>query len=225
MKKTNSISINILSVFVILICVFLTCVGGTNSWFTSHVNNVEILVDIGDLKLSVYQDINSVKTKLITNQEEAEKYDGPKSNYVVLNKSIAPDEEIDLILTLSNEDAGTSSMYIRYKLEVYSRGVDGDTLLDVNLNGYTEPSTEGQGQAGFVYDQASGWYYYKDKNSTSNALFAKDATASLMTSFTIPYSNFVETDGDRIITNSDTVYLKLIVDASVFQNFSEQQGG
>lgn len=221
MKKTNSISINILSVFVILICLLLICVDGTNSWFTSQVNNVHILVDVGTLKLSVYQNIDDVQTKLLTDEEDIGDYNGPTSNYVVLDKMIAPDEEIDLVLTLSNEDSGSSSMYVRYRFEIYSRGVEQDTKLDVEINDYTAPVSGTGAHAGFVWDESTEWYYYKNETATANALFAKNATAKLMESFTIPYSSFMDVNGDMIITNSNTIYIKLIVDASVYQNFSE----
>lgn len=201
-------------------CVLLSCVDVTNSWFTSEENNVHILVEVGTLKLSVYQDINGVETKLLADSEEIGDYQGPTSDHVVLNTMIAPDEEIDLVLTLSNEDAGTASMYVRYKFEVYVRGIAQDIKLKTQLNNYTVPVTGSGAHAGFVLDESTGWYYYKNESATANALFAKGATAILLESFTIPYDSFMSPQGSMLQTYSDTVYIKLTIDASVSENFS-----
>ena len=120
-----------------------------------------------------------------------------------------------LTLILSNEDQGSASMYVRYKFELYKRTQTTDVLLTTTLAGYTAQSSS---QKGFKLNTTDGYYYYKD-TAGANTLFEKNATATMMTSFTVPYSAFVDQNGTMLISDCDTVYIKLIIDASV-ANFS-----
>ena len=66
-KNKSTISINILSVLIILMSVFIAVVGSTNSWFTSkQENGVQIIINVGDLKLNLYQKIKDEETQQVT---------------------------------------------------------------------------------------------------------------------------------------------------------------
>ena len=71
-KQTTSISINILSVFTILICLFISSVSLTNAWFTSDKNEgVLIMINVGKLQLNLYQNIDDEETKILTDEENS----------------------------------------------------------------------------------------------------------------------------------------------------------
>ena len=214
LKKTKDISINILSVCIILVCLLLSCVGSTNAWFTSeHDQGVEIIANVGDLKLKLYQNINDSDVEILTNQKNAA---SANKQYVQLNSVIAPDTDIDIVLKIANEDLGSTSMYLRYKFELFSRGVESDTLIPCEISGYTKPT---EATNGFTYNESEKYYYYTD-NVGNKALFQKGASALLMESFQVKYSNFIDADGDFKLVNSDALYVKLTIDASVTAAFA-----
>ena len=224
-KKSNSISINILSVFVILISLLLVTITGTNAWFsTNQLNGVEIQVQINNLNLNVYQkelvennnykaDENGKKLlRWIPSHEqnlEFETDDDAKTNaqYINLSGEIKPDVNVPLTLVLMNEDLGQTTMHIRFKFELYVRGVDADSEIITEISGFTAPGAK----PGFV--KANDGYYYYQNSSGVNQDFVGGTSVNLLTGFTVPYSSFVEEDGDMIIKDSNTVYIKLIVEA------------
>ena len=208
-KKASSISINIVSAFVILLCLLLGVVNPVNAWFTdAHKNGVKIVVDIGDLKLKLYQNSKSTANEIFTNEDNLA---NSTTQYVTLSGEIKPDTNVGLTLILSNEDQGSASMFVRYKFELYRRTQTTDVLLTTNLSGFTAQSGS---QKGFKLNTTDGYYYYKNTTG-ENALFEKNATATIMTGFTVPYSAFVDQDGTILAADCDTVYIKLIIDASV----------
>ena len=213
-KKTKPISINILSVFTILVSLLLSCVGITNAWFTSEKQNgVKIIVSVGAFQLNLYQDIDGEDTKILTNKDN-ETSTSPQ--YVDIGDKILPDTPIELDLTLINEDSGSAAMYVRYKFEVYARGVNSDMLIPCTIAGFTQQT---ETQVGFDLDESNGYYYYKDTDGT-NKLFTKGTSQTLMTTFTIPYSSFINSNGSLKLINSDTIHIKVIIDASSSQTFS-----
>ena len=73
MKKERWLSINIVSVLVILISLFTFSFYGVNSWFTqSHNEGVEIYVELSDIMLNVYQKIGGQNTLLTPINEEVD---------------------------------------------------------------------------------------------------------------------------------------------------------
>ena len=254
--KSTTISINALSVLVILMCLLLSVIAPVNSWFRdSHENGVQIIVDVGTLNLKVYQNALPTESEMQTNPTKNEifsnetntKYetdknedqtDNTKTNpqYIALGGEIKPDTAVPLKLILANKDEGSASMYVRFKLEVYARGFSGDTLLEgVTLSGYDVPlanATQDESAGGFVFNSADGYYYYQSYttetnfSNSNNARFAKDEDEIMLTHFTVPYSAFVcmENDnpnyGEFIIKNSDTVYIKLVVQGDISQTFA-----
>ena len=211
-KKIKGISVNVVSVFVILTCLLLSCVGATNSWFTSsHERGVEIFVSVGDLKIMVYQTIANNDVKIFTDQDNQTE---SSPQYVVLESVVAPDEDVDLILKVANEDPGSTSMYLRFKFELYIRGVESDTLLPCEINEFDMPTSTSNG---FTYKQ--GYYYYTDING-NNVQLARGTSAVLMESFNVSYGNFVNADGSFKYVNSETLYVKLTIDASAVDTFN-----
>lgn len=221
-KKTNSISINVLSVLVILVCLLLTIVTPVNSWFGDYSNNgVIVSVDIGDLKLKLYQnsvaDANEVYSNNVNNDYISDNSNQTQPKYLVLNGEIVAGEPVDLMLILANRDLGSASMYVRFKFEIYVRGASGDTKINgVTLIGYDVPNATVNG---FVEDISTGYYYYKN-SSGENALLGKGQSTTLMKKFQIPLSCFVGDDGTMIYSNCESVYFKLVIDASVNKNFA-----
>lgn len=212
-KKAHSISINILSAFVILLCLFLGAVNPVNAWFTdSHKNGVQIQVEIGDLKLKVFQNNASVAgNEISTNADNVE---NKTNKYIQLSGEIKPQTPVTLKLILTNKDTGSASMYVRYKFEVYTRAIGGDEKLEgVEIAGFVAPNGETKG---IVKD--GDYYYYRD-SSNANALFTKGSEVVMFETFTIPFSAFVDASGNMLITNNATIYLKLIVEASISQTF------
>ena len=236
-KKTKSISINILSVFIILMCLLIGVVGNTNAWFTSeHQNGIQIVVDVGDLKLKLYQNsIDENGNNLVYTYEENTENETDK--YVSLSKEIVPDVSNSLTLILSNEDKGSASMYVRFKFELYlrNRGTTADTKIASTISGYTAQASD---KDGFRYNSADGYYYYQSSTGASSTSFSNDyntklektKNATLLTSFTVPYIGMTDYDGTtflpgfvdasgNLVNGSETLYIKLTVEASVTTTF------
>lgn len=211
-KRKSSISINIVSALIILISLFIGIVGNTNAWFTSeHKEGVQIIVSVGDLKLNLYQKFTGdIKEYPVYTYAENNKETTTEKKYVSLDKKIIPDAENDLQLILKNEDAGSASMYLRFKFELFARGLDEDTLIPTTLGGidacfnYVEP-VEG--------DVNSGYYYYQNNNN--NTLFTKGTSVSLMTDFVVEFEDLVSSSGKLLNISSETLYIKLTIDASI----------
>ena len=93
----------------------------TNSWFTSSkYNGVQIMVDVGELKLKVFQNDASVKeNEILTNSKntEFETDENPNGtpntetspSYVNLTGKIIPGEWVDLVLILLRLDQNQSA--------------------------------------------------------------------------------------------------------------------
>ncbi|MBR4998387.1 MAG: hypothetical protein IKY10_00765 [Clostridia bacterium] len=215
LKKNSSISINILSAFIILISLLLCVVGDANAWFTSqHKEGVQIIVSVGDLKLNLYQKISASVTNQVYTYEDNNKEGATDKKYVSLSKKIVPDEQVDLELILKNEDKGSSAMYLRFKFELFARGENEDKLIQTKLVGT---------DSHFKYkeieqnNEDSGYYYYKTATSgtSKNAKFEQnDAGISLMTDFVVEYSSLL--NGENLINiSSESLYIKLTIDASI----------
>ena len=122
MKKSNSISINILSVFLILTCLLLALVGPTNAWFTDeHRNGIYINVTVSNLKIKLYQHISGEDVEIYTydkNEENAADNDESTGlQFVEVDGRINQDENVNIQLKLKNEDEGETSVYIRFRFD------------------------------------------------------------------------------------------------------------
>ena len=66
-KKTKSISINIVSVIIILTCLLLGLVTPTNAWFTDqHHDGIYINVTVSNLNFKLYQFISGEDVEIYT---------------------------------------------------------------------------------------------------------------------------------------------------------------
>jgi len=208
-KKSTTISINILSVFIILVCFCIGVVGYTNSWFsTTQKNGVQIIVDVGEMKLQLYQKLATQTNTIYTYDENQE---NGTTNYVVLDDEIIPDVLTDLNLVLSNEDRGSASMFLRFKFELFVRGVSVDRSIPIEIEGFAQP---GESSNGFVKRIVDGetYYYYQNDNGT-NEKFEKGATEiSLLTGFKVTYDTVL--NNSYLSSGSESVYIKLTIDAS-----------
>ena len=211
-RKKTSISINLLSVLIILMSVFIGIVGQTNSWFTaSHENGVQIIVNVGDLKLNLYQKIGS-NENIVYSYAENDKETTTEKKYITLSQAILPDEQVDLQLILKNEDLGSASMYLRFKFELFACGADSDRLIPTELIGVDE---------GFILreeilnDVNSGYYYYSEDGTTCGLFKQNTEGVNLMTDFVVNYEDMFSDSGELLNIASETLYVKLTVDASV----------
>jgi len=115
---------------------------------------------------------------------------------------------------LSNDDI--DAMVASLLDEVYKRGLTTDSLISgVTLGGFVAPNGANKGIV-----KEGDYYYYRD-SSNANALFTKGSEVIMMQNFTIPFSAFVDANGNMLITNSDTISLKLIIEASIYNDFIE----
>lgn len=191
-------------------------VGKTNAWFTSmHKDGVQIIVNIGDLKLNLYQKFAENDLRAVYTYKENNKDGATEQKYVSLSQKIVPDELVGLHLVLKNEDAGSSAMYLRFKFELYARGEDEDVLIATSLDGVDAHFEYKEYSAG---DVNSGFYYYKEsteKNSKNDQFEQNTTGINLMTYFKVEFESLVDASGNLINISSETVYIKLTIDASV----------
>lgn len=210
-KKSRSNSILIVSAIIMLITVLVGLVVPINSWFTtSHKPGIEFVVQIEDLKLKLYQ--NSVSAANLLNKLD----DGESTpRYIALSGEILPYQTNSLTLILANEDDGESSMYVRFKFELYALGVSSNTLLTTTLSGVTAPTSS---VAGFNLG-LDGFYYYQN-NSGTNQLFARQTSITLMQGFVLDCANFVTDSGQFLLNGSETLRIVLTIQASLTSSFN-----
>ena len=104
-------------------------------------------------------------------------------------------------------------MFVKFKFELYSRGLTSDELITTNLTGMGSP--EGSTDTLVLDNSAEGKGFYYLQNSLGNeVVLEKNKTLTLFTHFTVPMSEFISS-GTTGLTNSDELYIKLYVDASL----------
>ena len=204
MKKERWLSINIVSVLVILISLFAFSFYGVNSWFTqSHNDGVEIYVELSDIMLNVYQKIGSQNTLLTPINEEVD------ASHVILAGAIIPDEQNSLELVLGNDNKGSSPVYVKFSFELYARGIDSDKLIATTISGYTAQTSS---SAGFRYS-TDGYYYYADATGKA-AKLAANSTIDLMSGFEVGYDSLY-VNGGLLDLASESLYIVLTIDSSI----------
>lgn len=211
-KKTKSISINILTAVVILFSFLLATVGVGHAWFTSENHRgIQIVIDIGQLNLKLYE--NSIKTENQVFTNNTNESLGSAANYIDLNGKLMPDTNIPLNLFLTNEDEG-AGVYVRFSLKLVACKVTEDIEIPIEITIPTDSNIVKDGN----------YYYYTVKNvdnegkiyrdSTKDILFEKPedgiASIKLTESFSIPFSSFENSN----IHGGETVKLLLNVEGS-----------
>ncbi len=215
-KSKSTISINILSVLIILMSVFIAIVGSTNAWFTSkQENGVQIIINVGDLKLNLYQKTKDAETQEVTTKEiytYEQNTTDKTNNYIELNGPIIPGEDIALHLSLENKDVKSVPMYVRFMFELCVRDKTKDVKIPVTLKveGETGDASFGQKENASIND----YYYYQD-GSKNNVLFDKEASVDLMTHFKIDYDEMLKANGDINYFSSEAMYIKLTIEATL----------
>ncbi len=219
-KKTSSISINVLSAMVILLCFLLVAIQPVNAWFTStHENGIEIVdVFVGNLNLNLYQ--NSVSTDKIFTLTENAKPENKTKKYITLAGEIEPDVWVPLTLILANDDLGSSGMFVRFKFQLLLKS--NDKVVETSITTAQTPDTAIQPEnsvADWTYSNVDGWFTYSKGGNQS--ILNKGENTTLMTHLKVPLSAFEDVDStDSEITpinNSDTVYIRLTVEAQTTQ--------
>lgn len=187
-KRQGSL-INILSLALVLVCLFMPIIGSADSWFTySGSNVVQITASMSGIDIALYHTSVASGNVIKTNTENS---DAGTANYIPLNGAIHPDTVKPL--TLIVENTKETSVYVKFKFEVYADGLEGDTLIPCSIT-----------NSGFT--QSGDYFVYG--NTAAGTSIAQNGTATLMTGFTIAYEDF------ETIGNSETIKLKVEVIAS-----------
>ncbi len=203
-KNKKAISFNIVSIFIVLICLFVGIIGQTNAWFKTEQNNIEMTVIVGGLNFKLYHDSITEENEIYTNYANSVE---AVPSYIPLSGEIVPDKPVDLNLILANEeDVSSPDMYIKFSFKLCARGLSKDTEIATTLLGFENPTTD---IAGFVKD-TEGYYHYAKQNggSYTSVAFKGGTNATLMTQFKVSLEEFLKLKG------SETVKIDLIVEAS-----------
>ena len=183
-----------------LLCISLT---GTNAWFqVEKERKLYFDITISSVALKVYQ--NSIESN-----NELNKFADTTEKFVTLSGKFIPDQEVPLTLILKNADAGTDSLYLRYKIQLVNLSTGED--IPIELNGKTEGAA-----GGFV--EIDGWNYYQANGE--NAKYHQNEETYLLTSFTIPYSSFVDSDNVLKLNGGESVKFVLTIQTSEVNTFA-----
>ena len=195
-KRKQNISLNILLVAVMLLLVLTLSIGAGNAWFVTEQNRgLHLSVRVSEFNVLLEQLTNDNGTETATEVYTYKKNNREETNkYVVISQMLAPDEEINLKLRLTNKDQG-EGVYLRYSLNLYACGVDGDELIPINIT------------AGEDFNKNGNYYYYVD-SSDVNKTITKDTATILCTGFSIPYSSF------QTLNGGETVKIELVVECA-----------
>ena len=212
-KNKSTISINVLLVLVILISLFMGIVSPANAWFkANHADGVQIIVNIGDVKLKLYQ-IKGENSELVNSNDENSSPNTTEKKYIDLDGPIAPDIPVELNLRLDNQEEGSAGMYVKFKFEIFVRGVDRDQSIPVTVTGVDSWS---ETNAGFKYNAEDKYYYYCDEEGNNKKFeYGVDSSLMLMNSFTIKTEDMFDQNGNAKFVLSESIYIKLNVKAGI----------
>lgn len=215
MKKYGSRSLTFV-VAVLALLLVLFPISYTNSWFTAGDNlRVECEVIVGNFKFNVYQHLTSKNEDVLISGYEQQ----AGASYVDLTNesnynAILPDESYDLNLVIKNDDLGNISLYLRYKIVLVVKDYQGNEH-DVKMDITTDNTSTGN-----VFKLNDDGYFYYQNQAGVKQIFAKGATASMMSSFVVPYSEFYDATTNSLNQISGAnVRLKIIVEGSSTAEF------
>lgn len=205
----------------------MSIISPVNAWFTDRQDDgIQILIKVGDLKLSLYHTSvatsNLIYTDKINTDNETDNDNTTTSKYIPLSGKVEAGQPVALKLILSNEASDSIPMYVRFKFELYARGITRDELIATELTGMGSPedlilsdSSEVSADT-WVLDtsnQGQGFYYLQNSLG-KEVVLGKDKKLTLFTHFTVPMSEFIS-NGVTGLTNSDELYIKLYIDSSL----------
>lgn len=203
---------NILFIATLLLALLVASVGVANAWFVaSHRKGLQIIMQLGQMKILLYQEVSGNEILIKTNGDNA-KEDDP--TYITLEKEeIVPDEENELKLILENDDLG-SGTYLRFKFEIYTQQVRYDDAQQKYVK--HEVKVPVNVMLGDSIVKSGDYYYYgtvdNEGNLTDSIFFEKTSDdpvrLTLMTGFEVPYSSF------DLLEGSETVKLVLNIEGS-----------
>ena len=193
-QEKQSVLIKVLSVIAVLICLLLLVVRPTNAWFYHKTSSpvVQFSVHVKNFELSLYQDSISNETKLTPATED--------DDNIRLSGALPFDQDIPLSLLIRNEDSGSSSVYVRFKFEVYALKADENVALTTSVT------------SGSTFSKVGDYYYFQN-GSGANQIFTQPADnlgcQQLMSAFQISSSNL----GSNV-TGSETIRIVLTIESS-----------
>lgn len=201
-KRKNGVQLWLLSA-ILLLAGLLCSIGVTGAWFTFGDGlKVECTVVIGQFNLKVSQIIGSSTVDLNTYDQTVS---SPKYVDITYGSNntleILPDETYTLNLQLTNNDQGSESFYLRYKLTLYKCSKSGDVALNATFSG---------NDSSFV---KSGNYYYYGVSASNLSKYESGKSLMMCSSFSIPYSEFVNN------FNGENVRLEILVECSDTSSF------
>ncbi len=197
-RKEKTRSITIISVMMLLTCLFFSVIGASKAWFVvSDPNRIEINVLIEDLQLSLYQNSIAPANKIDTLS---------KNSYITLSGPIESDVSESLTLILKNEDASGGSRYVRFKFEVMVSGTD-TALSGVTISGSDETKNDAN-----IFSYINNYYYYTGTDSIPTSMDSNDQ-ATMLTGFTIPYSSM------KNLKHSESLKIVLTIETSATSSF------
>ena len=210
--KRESGIINLFTVVTLLLTLLISSIGVAHAWFvTSHEKGLQIIMKLGEMKVSLYQKVAGQDVLIKTNKKNAT---DDEPSYITLEKEeIIPDETNNLILILENDDIGAGT-YLRFKFEIFTQKVKYDEASQKYIKDEINIPLNLICGEGVV--KSGDYYYYGiadgEGNLTDSTFFEKTSEdpvrLTLMNGFIVPYSSF------NLLEGSETVKLVLTIEGS-----------
>ena len=200
-KSKKRIELLILSAIAMLMALLFS-IHATGAWFTSGDGlKVECTVTIGKFNLQLWQNEVGSGNRVYSVGESSNSYVDLTNSGA--NKVILPDTNYGLTLKLYNADKGTDSFKLRYKINLIKCGKSSDTVVDnVAISG-----------VGNEFVASGGWYYY-GSSASSLKEFEYGTTVTIITGFSIPYSEYYEHG-----FNGDNIKIDIVVECTSNTSF------
>lgn len=192
----------ILSVTILLITIFLSMVGLSNSWFkmglnSSKTSGIRVELNISSqLAWNVYQRTGTNTDRKLGEDSYISIYDSENAEV----GEIMLDTDYTVKLVLKEEETTNQTAYLRYKIEFKTQS--GADITPVTITG----------NSASLVKKDDGYYYYQ--NNGANATLDNNAELTLMTTFNIPFDTF------ESLKNSESIKIILTVEASDSSTFS-----
>ena len=187
-NKRQTSLINILSLALVLVSLFMPIIGSSGSWFkyASSTVNYPVVISVSGVNFQLYHTSTSSSSNLIDNT----------TTFIPLAGAIVPGEN-DLTLIVENTEL--VSCYVKFKFEIYVCTIAGDIPLHCTVS-----STDS------ITDMLDGFYAWG--GTSSGTAISSNSTATLMTSFTIDYDDFA----DYVCSDTIKIQLEVIAQSSMF---------
>lgn len=187
LKKEKISSILVVSILIVLMCLFMFITSFSYAWFSvRETNGIQINVNIeGQLAWNVYQVENSTNRKL-SDTSYIKVYENNTEVHELL-----PDTTYTANIIIKEEENLNLSAYLKYKIEFM-------TQSGVNINANI---------GGMDSNFAKIGSYYLYRNSGIDAVLPNNASLVLMNNFSIPHDEFIK------LQDSESIKIVLTIDA------------